>query len=109
MLGSKAKEIADLQRRLRVQAAQLADVEDELRATRHAARTAIRLYAEDTRGQRLARALRACAGYRRELGLQARVTRRLSNQLLDATGNRGEALLPAARQALGITPKDVAK
>lgn len=58
--------------------------------------------------RRLHRALRACRRYRADAAVQARVTNRLANQLLDATGYQGEPLLPAAREALGITPKEKA-
>nr|WSX48859.1 hypothetical protein OG409_07810 [Streptomyces sp. NBC_00974] len=102
MWGRKSADIADLKRKNRVQAAEIADLKDELRATRYAARTATRLYAEDSRGQRLARALRACAGYRAELGRQARVTKRLSDNLLDSVGHNAGYLIPAARAALGL-------
>ncbi|MFI8278561.1 hypothetical protein ACIGBH_27545 [Streptomyces sp. NPDC085929] len=46
MFGSKAREIADLKRRNRVQAAEIADVKDELKSTRYAARRAAELVAE---------------------------------------------------------------
>lgn len=106
MFGSKSREIADLKRRNRVQAAALADVKDELKATRYAARTATRLYAAENTTARLKRALKACAGYREELSRQARVTRRLSSSLLDATGSRGAYLLPAERDVLGLTKEN---
>lgn len=42
-----------------------------------------------------------------ELATQGRVIKRLTDQLLDATGFQGEPLLPAARTTLGInTPKE---
>lgn len=179
MFGSKSREIADLKRLLRVQAGCLADTEEDLRATRYAARRAAELVAEqqaaptaveaeadvehselwslvdwslwgsgmgdtfrvklanrfiraitpeqhaqalrliqawtdsgrrplgreryEDQQARLHRALRACAGYRQELAKQARVTRRLADSLLNATGSRGEYLLPAERVALGLT------
>jgi hypothetical protein len=68
--------------------------------------------AEDGRyenGVRLARALRAAARYRAEAAIQRRVIDRLTDQLLDATGNQGEPLLSAARTALGIDTKKDAK
>jgi hypothetical protein len=37
-----------------------------------------------------------------ELATQSRVMKRLTDQLLDATGYQGEPLLPAARATLGI-------
>jgi hypothetical protein len=48
------------------------------------------------------RALKACRRYRAEAAAQRRVIRRLTDQLLDATGYQGEPLLPAARVVLGI-------
>lgn len=106
MFGSKSREIADLKRLLRVQAGKLADTEDDLRATRHTMRTAARLYAAENTTARLHRALKACDGYRQELGRQARVTRRLADSLLDATGSRGSYLLPVERDVLGLTDKE---
>lgn len=55
---------------------------------------------------RLARALRAVAELRAEAEVQRRATRRLTDQLLDATGYRGEPLLPAARTLLDLTEED---
>ncbi|MFD9047632.1 hypothetical protein [Streptomyces zaomyceticus] len=52
--------------------------------------------------RRLHRALRAVARLRAEAAVQQRVTRRLTDQLLAATGYQGEPLLPAARTTLGI-------
>ncbi|MFI1942227.1 hypothetical protein ACH44C_34485 [Streptomyces purpureus] len=63
----------------------------------------------DADGARLARALRAVARLRTEAAVQRRVNHRLANQLLDATGYQGEPLLPAAREALGITTTEVKK
>lgn len=51
---------------------------------------------------RLARALRAVARLRAEAAVQQRVTNRLANQLLDATGNQAAPLTDAARTALGL-------
>lgn len=100
MWGRKSREIADLTRALRVAQQRLADTRDDGRS---AAADACRAAA------RLTRALEACRRYRAELAVQRRVTNRLASQLLDATGYKAEPLLPAARQALGITPKDVRK
>lgn len=55
---------------------------------------------------RLARALRAVAELRAEAAVQRRVVRRLSDQLLDATGYQAEPLLPAARAALDLDQED---
>jgi hypothetical protein len=60
----------------------------------------------DADGHRLARALRAVAALRAEAAVQRRVTRRLTDQLLDATGHIGEPLLPAARVTLGLDKED---
>ncbi|TXS13389.1 hypothetical protein EAO71_35735 [Streptomyces sp. ms191] len=55
---------------------------------------------------RIDRLARACARYRAALAIEKRVVRRLGNQLLDATGYRGEPLLPAARTLLDLTEED---
>lgn len=60
----------------------------------------------DVDGYRLARALRAVAALRAEAAVQRRVTRRLTDQLLDATGHIGEPLLPAARVTLDLDKED---
>lgn len=106
MWGRKAAEIADLKRRNRVQAAELAAIRDELKATRYAARTATRLYTAENTTARLRRALKACAGYREELAKQGRLTRRLTDSFLDSVGSKGEHLLPVERQLLGIDTTD---
>lgn len=56
--------------------------------------------------RRLHRALRAVAALRAEAAVQRRVTRHLTDQLLDATGHIGEPLLPAARVTLGLDKED---
>lgn len=56
--------------------------------------------------QRRNRALRACARYRSENRAQRREIKRLTDQLLDATGYRGEPLLPEARTVLSIDEKE---
>ena len=58
--------------------------------------------------RRLYRALRACARYRAENAAQRREIKRLTNQLLDATGYQGAPLQPAARAVLGIEKEDAA-
>jgi len=55
---------------------------------------------------RLVRALRAVAALRAEAAVQRRVVRRLSDQLLDATGYQAEPLLPAARAVLDLDQED---
>ena len=52
--------------------------------------------------RRLGRAVRALAAERAQAAAYRRTIRRLTDQLLDATGNGGEPLLPAARVTLGI-------
>ncbi|WP_282696298.1 hypothetical protein [Streptomyces sp. CC208A] len=52
--------------------------------------------------RRLHRAVRAVAAERAQAEGYRRTIRRLTDQLLDATGYQGEPLLPAARRALGI-------
>lgn len=56
--------------------------------------------------QRIGRLRSAAAGYRAEAAVQRRVIRRLTDQLLDATGYQGEHLYPDARTTLGITDKE---
>lgn len=60
----------------------------------------------DADGHRLARALRAVACLRDEAATQRRVTRHLTDQLLDATGYQGEPLLDAARHTLDLDKED---
>ncbi|MER7908253.1 hypothetical protein [Streptomyces sp. NPDC096068] len=67
---------------------------------------AYRLADRERDGRRLERLCRAVAAERRQAAVQRRVIRRLTDQLLDATGNKGEHLYPAARTALGITDKE---
>lgn len=64
-----------------------------------------RLRYEDQQ-RRLHRALKACRRYRAEAAVQQRVTRRLTDQLLDATGYQGEPLLDAARHTLDLDKED---
>lgn len=42
-----------------------------------------------------------------ELATQSRVMKRLTDQLLDATGHGGEELLPVERRVLGLDKEDV--
>lgn len=41
-----------------------------------------------------------------ELATQSRVMKRLTDQLLDATGHNGEELLPVERRVLGLDKED---
>ncbi|MCX5197187.1 hypothetical protein OOK31_25370 [Streptomyces sp. NBC_00249] len=99
MFGSKSREIRDLQRALRIS-------EQRFTTARTNGRDA--LHAADGAANRLTRALRACARYRADLAVQRRVTRRLADQLLDATGSRGHYLIPEERAVLGIKDGDAA-
>lgn len=56
--------------------------------------------------RRLIRVVRALAAERKQAAAYRRTIRRLTDQLLDATGNQGEPLLPAARMALGLDKED---
>ncbi|MGW6395437.1 hypothetical protein ACWFR1_34215 [Streptomyces sp. NPDC055103] len=56
--------------------------------------------------QRLHRALRAVARERRQSVAYRRTIDRLTDQLLDATGNQGEPLLPEARRVLDLDKED---
>ncbi|MFJ8163849.1 hypothetical protein ACIRBY_23380 [Streptomyces sp. NPDC096136] len=93
MFGSKAREIRDLKRALRISEQRLADAHTDGRDALNVA---------DHAAERLQRALKACARYRADLAGQRRATRRLTDQLLDATGYRGHYLIPEERNALGI-------
>lgn len=86
MLGRKTREIADLKRALRVRTAERDVAVAGAHADRHAMRTATRLYAEDYRGRRLARALRACARYRRQAAVDRSCFNELAARYWDALG-----------------------
>jgi hypothetical protein len=58
---------------------------------------------------RIGRLLRAVAAERAQSAAYRRQIKRLTDQLLDATGYQGEPLLPAARELLGIDAKEDAK
>ena len=61
-----------------------------------------------TDDRRLGRVVRALAAERAQSAAYRRTIRRLTDQLLDATGYQGELLLPAARATLGIDKEDTA-
>ncbi|MFJ1865494.1 hypothetical protein ACIOD1_12765 [Streptomyces sp. NPDC088097] len=111
MFGRKSQKIANLERLVRIRTAELADTREDYKALRGDVRDIVLsdLDSAAVQNARLARAVRACARYRAELSKQGRASKRLASQLLDATGHNGRPLEPAARVALGITPKDVAK
>lgn len=79
--------------------------EDELDQER-AKRARLKAYMVQTHvtryEQRIGRLLRAVAAERAQAAVYRRTIKRLTDQLLDATGYQGEPLRPAARQVLGI-------
>lgn len=95
---------AELGRRLDAEYA-LTDARKELDRER-ARRTRLKSYMvrmhTDRYEQRIDRLRRAVAAERAQAEAYRRTITRLTDRLLDATGYQGEALLPAARVALGI-------
>ncbi|MGW1939006.1 hypothetical protein [Streptomyces goshikiensis] len=111
MLGKKSQKIRNLERLVRMLAADLDRAHTDYRALHADMRDVAVINYTDatTMADRLARALRACSRYRAELGQQQRVVHRLSSSLLDSVGNKGEHLLPSERAALGISDTEVAR
>jgi hypothetical protein len=83
MFGSKAREIRDLQRALRICTQQRDDAHTDGRGALNAA---------DLAAARLDRALRACARYRRQAALDRTVFNQLSARYWDALGYGPETL-----------------
>ncbi|MFI8104740.1 hypothetical protein [Streptomyces sp. NPDC086023] len=86
MFGSKSRKITDLTRALRLRTAERDAAKADARAAAYAARKAARLYAAQDTAERLARALRACAGYRAELAAARRYAASLEARPDNAVG-----------------------
>jgi hypothetical protein len=92
MFGRKSQKIRNLERLARIRTAERDEALGDLRAARYAARKTASLFAADPIPERLARALRACARYRRQAAIDRVCFDELAARYWDALGYGPETL-----------------